>query len=251
MVSNSNSTVLSRRSTLSSLQTWKIAAGRCSSPAQFRRRLNRLRSFIPFKHFLCVWGYPSDNAIHFVFNHGFPEALLRWYLTKKLIWRGAMYREWLRTNRSQVSSKVWIRRKKYLDPNVLEQAEKYNAMCLLAGGIKSRGLSIFCVMSMDSDETCRVFLKHFESVIPVLAQEFRRACSRPLLSNREATILEHRTLGKIPKEIARDEGISEGTVREHLQNVKRKLFTNDLVNAVVIAIRNGMLIHTRTEQDDA
>jgi DNA-binding CsgD family transcriptional regulator len=37
------------------------------------------------------------------------------------------------------------------------------------------------------------------------------------------------------------EGISQRTVSEHLQQIKKKLYTDDLVNAVVIAMRSGML----------
>jgi len=49
-------------------------------------------------------------------------------------------------------------------------------------------------------------------------------------------------MGEIVKQIAVAEGISERTVREHLQHIKRKLYTDDLVNAVVIAVKSGMLL---------
>jgi DNA-binding CsgD family transcriptional regulator len=81
-------------------------------------------------------------------------------------------------------------------------------------------------------------------IVPILAQALRRACPRPLLTKRETAILERRTMGKIIKEIAMAEGISDRTVRQHLRNIKTKLYTDDLVNAVVIAIRSGLLIHT-------
>ena len=50
-----------------------------------------------------------------------------------------------------------------------------------------------------------------------------------------------RAIGQIAKQIAAAEGISEPTVREHLEKIKRKLCTDDLVNAVVIAVKTGML----------
>ena len=49
-------------------------------------------------------------------------------------------------------------------------------------------------------------------------------------------------MGEISKQIASAERISERTVREHLQQIKRKLYTDDLVNAVVIAVKSGMLL---------
>ena len=48
-------------------------------------------------------------------------------------------------------------------------------------------------------------------------------------------------MGEIMKQIAAAEGISERTVRQHLQRIKKKLYTDDLVNAVVIAVKSGML----------
>jgi hypothetical protein len=35
--------------------------------------------------------------------------------------------------------------------------------------------------------------------------------------------------------------IADRTVRMHLTHIKRKLHTDDLVNAVVIAVRSGMI----------
>lgn len=232
-----------------SLDRWKSSAIRCGTPAQFRKLLSTLKIFLPFRHLVCLWGYHSRHSIRFVFNHGFPEELLRWYLAKGMVWKGPMFRKWLRTNRPQVSGDVYRQPGKHIDAELLQQARKFNVSSLLAGGIKSRRLWIFCVMSMNSDERCRAYLKRFELVVPILAKALQRACPRPLLTRREIAILEHRTMGKIAKEIAQVEGISEGTVREHLQRIKSKLFTNDLVNAVAIAIRSGMLVHTRREME--
>jgi len=63
-----------------------------------------------------------------------------------------------------------------------------------------------------------------------------------LLTKRETAVLERRAKGEIIKQIAAAEGISERTVRAHLQHIKTKLYTDDLVNAVVIAVKSGMLL---------
>lgn len=234
---------------IDSLQQWKISATQCSNPFQFRELLNQLKGFFRFRQLLFVWGYSSRHIIRFVFNYGFPEELLRWYLTKGMLWKTPLFRKWVLTNRVQISADVYRRPGTKIDPQLLQQARKFHLTSLLAGGIKNRHRWIFCVMAMDSDESCRAYLRRFESVVPILAKALQRACPRPLLTTRETAILEHRTMGKIAKEIAEAEGISEGTVREHLQRIKNKLFTNDLVNAVVIAIRSGMLVHTREEKE--
>jgi len=48
-------------------------------------------------------------------------------------------------------------------------------------------------------------------------------------------------MGEAIKQIAAEEGIAERTVTMHLQRVKKKLYTDDLVNAIVMAVRSGMI----------
>ena len=48
-------------------------------------------------------------------------------------------------------------------------------------------------------------------------------------------------MGEAIKQIAGEEGIAERTVTMHLQRVKKKLYTDDLVNAIVMAVRSGMI----------
>ena len=222
---------------------WKEAATRCGTTAQFRQLTKQLKLVLPFQNLICIWGYHSHHSIRYIFNYGFPDELVRWYLTKGMLWRGPLFREWQRTNRPQVSCSVWKRLAKRIDPQYLEQVKKYKLTGLMAGGVRRRDFWIFIVMNMDSDDACQAFLKQFEAVVPMVGKTLQRACPRPLLTKRENAILEERMSGKIPKEIAAVEAISESTVRQHLQAIKKKLFTNDLVNAVVIAMRSGMLVH--------
>jgi len=161
-----------------------------------------------------------------------------------MLWKGAIFREWLRTNRSQTSYDVWRRLAKRVDPEIREQARRFRLMNVMAGGVKTRHLWIYFVMSMPSEQQCRAYLSRFEAIMPMLARALQQACPRPLLTKRETSILERRTMGKITKQIAAAEDISERTVREYLQSIKKKLYTDDLVNAVVIAIRSGMLIRS-------
>ena len=161
-----------------------------------------------------------------------------------MLWKGPVFREWLRTNRSQTSFEVFRRLAKRVDPEFRKQARRFHVTYVIAGGVKTRHLWIYVVMSMASDRQCRAHLRRFEAIVPVIAGALQQACPRPLLTKRETAILERRTVGKISKQIAAAEQISERTVREHLQSIKKKLYTDDLVNAVVIALRSGMLIHT-------
>ena len=128
-----------------------------------------------------------------------------------MLWKGPIFREWLRTNRPQVSCSVWKRLGKRIDPEYVAQVKKIQVD-------RSHG-----------------------------GRALQSACPRPLVTKRENAVLEQRMSGKIPKEIAAAEAISESTVRQHLQTIKKTLFTNDLVNAVVIALRSGMLVQDRKE----
>src|SRR5262245_12418974 len=98
--------------------------------------------------------------------------------------------------------------------------------------------------NLDSEENARKHMKPFEVIIPALSEALMRAYPRPLLSSRETSILERRALGELPKQIAVKEGITDRTVRMHLQRAKKKLYTDDLVNAVVIADKIGMIGRT-------
>lgn len=80
---------------------------------------------------------------------------------------------------------------------------------------------------------------------------FRRAAgalkSRPVvddevpLTSRETQVLRHVALGLTNKEIARSLGISVETVKEHLQNILRKIAVNDRTQAAVWAVRKGLV----------
>ena len=61
------------------------------------------------------------------------------------------------------------------------------------------------------------------------------------LTGREAQVLRHIALGLSNKEIARSLTISVETVKEHVQNVLRKMKANDRTDAAVRAVRMGLL----------
>lgn len=60
------------------------------------------------------------------------------------------------------------------------------------------------------------------------------------LTMRETQVLRHVALGLSNKEIARSLGISVETVKEHVQNILRKINANDRTDAAVRAIRSGI-----------
>jgi len=61
------------------------------------------------------------------------------------------------------------------------------------------------------------------------------------LTNRENQVLRHVSLGLKNREIGKSLGISVETVKEHVQNILRKLDVNDRTQAAVWAIRNDFI----------
>ncbi|HEX9014699.1 MAG TPA: response regulator transcription factor [Chloroflexota bacterium] len=61
------------------------------------------------------------------------------------------------------------------------------------------------------------------------------------LSNREIEVLDLIAHGNSNKEIAKELGISDQTVKNHITSILRKLAVNDRTQAVVFAIRHGWI----------
>jgi DNA-binding NarL/FixJ family response regulator len=61
------------------------------------------------------------------------------------------------------------------------------------------------------------------------------------LTNRELQVLRHVALGLSNREIGQSLGISIETVKEHVQNILRKLDVNDRTQAAVWAVRKGLV----------
>ena len=60
------------------------------------------------------------------------------------------------------------------------------------------------------------------------------------LTNRETQVLCHLGFGLSNREIAMSLSISVETVKEHVQNILRKLDSRDRTEAAVWAVRNGL-----------
>ncbi|MEK6247962.1 MAG: response regulator transcription factor, partial [Planctomycetales bacterium] len=61
------------------------------------------------------------------------------------------------------------------------------------------------------------------------------------LTNRETQVLSHVAMGLSNREIGRSLGISVETVKEHVQNILRKLDVNDRTQAAVWAIKTEII----------
>jgi DNA-binding NarL/FixJ family response regulator len=61
------------------------------------------------------------------------------------------------------------------------------------------------------------------------------------LTNREIQVLRHVALGLSNREIGQSLEISVETVKEHVQNILRKIKVNDRTQAAVWAVRKGLV----------
>lgn len=224
-----------------SFQELEANARECHTPKQFCELLERLKSVIPYEQFAGIWGHPSQT-IRYIFHKNMPTDFLRWYLTKGALWTSPLFQEWVATNKSYLWCDAAERLRTRFAPEVVVRMEKAGMKYMLCGGFANEDHFVLLVAAMPSEESGRRHLKQFDSIIPFLVDASQRAYPRALLTDRETAILERRAKGEILKQIAAVERISERTIREHLQNIKKKLCTDDLVNAVVIAVKGGMVI---------
>ncbi len=65
--------------------------------------------------------------------------------------------------------------------------------------------------------------------------------SAPQLTERELEVITALARGRVNKQIARDLDISEKTVRNHISNIYKKLHVYDRTQAVLYAIREGLI----------
>ena len=86
-----------------------------------------------------------------------------------------------------------------------------------------------------SPDIARKMLTTFEGIRSMSAE------ITPSLTERELEVIKALSQGKSNKEIARDLEISEKTVRNHASNIYKKLHIFDRTQAVIYAIREGLV----------
>jgi DNA-binding CsgD family transcriptional regulator len=221
------------------MRQWQAESARCRTPKQFRALLKRLRHFVPYENFYAEWGYPARSQLCYVLNLGYPLDLVHWRLTTGVIWKSPIFQQWRKTKETFLWCDVAAGME--IDPEFQQRMEQAGAHLSICGGSVSAEHFTFFAASMPSAEVARKYLPTFDEVTPILIAASQRAFPHNLLTAREQAILKRRVHGEAQKLIAANEGISERTVREHLQRIKRKLYTNDLINAVAIAVRQRMV----------
>jgi DNA-binding NarL/FixJ family response regulator len=80
-----------------------------------------------------------------------------------------------------------------------------------------------------------------QKVAGAMSKNFASGNGEIPLTNRETQVLRHVALGLSNKEIGRSLAISIETVKEHVQNILRKISVTDRTQAAVWAVRKGLV----------
>ncbi|MFW5995967.1 MAG: response regulator [Halanaerobiaceae bacterium] len=81
----------------------------------------------------------------------------------------------------------------------------------------------------------------FPRVVEEKVEEAEGKKEMEQLSNREQEVMEHLAQGMSNKQIADALYISEKTVKNHVSNILKKLSVNDRTQAVIVALKKGMV----------
>ena len=219
-------------------------ARKCRTPKQFKRLLTLVHSLIPYRSLVCAWGYPRAYRLCNILSIGYSKPFLRWYFTEGMLRKDPVFAEWLRTREPFVWNEVARRFSRQIDPEFVRKVREYQLQYSLCGGtIETRDHELGCYIALvlDSEEECRLHMKYFGDLLPSLTHAFERSYPRGRLTKREGAVLELRAKGHQIKAIADLLDISPRTVKMHVEAIKEKLYTDDLVNAIVIALKLGMI----------
>jgi len=219
-------------------------ARKCRTPKQFKRLLIQLHALIPYRSLVCAWGYPRAYRVCNILSIGYPKPFLRWYFTAGMLRKDPVFAEWVRTREPFVWSDVARRVSGQLDPELAKKVREYRLQHSLCGGTietMDHELGCYIELVLASEQECRLGMKLFGDLLPALAHAFERSYPRGRLTERERAVLQLRAQGHQVKAIAVHLGISPRTVKMHVESIKKKLYADDLVNAVVIALKLGMI----------
>lgn len=131
-----------------------------------------------------------------------------------------------------------------------EEADLYDAVKAGASGyllkhtpveeIAEAVRNVFTGQSQISPSMATKLLSEFQTMVKKEDKPTQAAAS-PRLTEREMEVLKHVAKGLNNRDIAKELYISENTVKNHIRNILEKLHLHSRMQAVVYAVREGML----------
>ena len=108
----------------------------------------------------------------------------------------------------------------------------------------AEGAHAYMLKSMPSSELIDVIRQVHagkKSIPAPIAAQLAEYCSDGLLTDREVEVLRHLVEGNRNRDIAEKLFITEETVKAHMKHIMDKLRANDRTQALVIAVRRGVI----------
>lgn len=223
------------------VKTIQQYAARCHTPRQFRRLLEQLRILMPYRCLVCCWGNATTHVIGNMVDVDYPRRYLGWYLANGMCRKDPVYQEWIRTQQPQLRSEVMTRLRRQFDPEHIKKIEQYSLEHEIEGGTLDEQRVGYFSLVFSSEGEARAYLGSFGELLPDLCRALMMSYRYPILTYRKKEILLWRAQGKSPKEIAHELSISPRTVKMHLEEIRRKLYAEDLVQAAWIAGHIGII----------
>jgi DNA-binding CsgD family transcriptional regulator len=170
----------------------------------------------------------------------YPREYLGWYLGTGNARKDPIFQECVRTKKPQVACEVIERFRNRFEAEYLQKIEEFHLEYEIQGvtiGEDQAGHFLFILNNYDEAKACLPIL---ERLMPSTFQGLTASYQYPVLTPHKQTILLWRAQGKRTREIADELGISERTVKMHLEEITKRLYARDLVNAVWIATQIGI-----------
>ena len=202
-------------------------------------RINAQGTIEEWCHLLNI-NYPSDWVYEYSKN-GYTEvdpvltAYAKSYETQ--VWKGS-------------SRKLASKRQN----EFIEHAKSFGLASGITSGSLDRARGLCSFVSLASSSSNNQFNKHYAGVFEYLVQRLHTALvkntptttddeSTNILSVREMSVLKWMTQGKTNWEISRILGVSERTIRFHVESIFSKLDVTSRSHAVAMALQNRMLTY--------
>jgi DNA-binding CsgD family transcriptional regulator len=225
----------------SNVKSIQEEAARSHSPRQFKRLLGDVRSVIPYRGLACMSCNPINHRFAHLIDIDYPRRYMGWYLATGMYKKDPILEEWMRTRRPQLRSEIMQRFPERFDPEHIKRIEEFHLDHEIQGGMLDQERAGVFSLILDSDEEARAHLEPFAEILPSLFRALSKSYRYPLLTDRKKMILLRRAQGTPPRQIAQELGISERTVKMHLEEIRKKLYADDVVSAVWIAGQIGLI----------
>ena len=225
------------------------------TPEDVKQVLARAKSFLPFDHLIGglvrLGPHGTFEGFSDVLNVDFPEEWLYLYWKNRYAEVDPVLRALMKSNQTQMWSQVYANVTSEREKEFVEAATSFG----LTDGVTTGSLDPVCGVATyfafaggDTAEHPR-FVKFVDYIGQHLHWALLRAASKTFpttdtcvttLSPREVTILNWIKSGKTNWEISQIIGITERTIRFHVESIFGKLDVSSRTQAVAVAVQHGL-----------